>query len=128
MGEEFRIQHIASLMQKSLKTTYKADLIARDFLENKTPFLTAQVNLCTIHIQCMYNCILHNQSLTNIKVNTHNAVREIAEKTLTPREFVGLHEELKARNIRILSGWTSIIQKILKSRQLQLVVTYSTPF
>jgi gamma-tubulin complex component 2 len=93
MGEEFRIQHIASLMQKSLKTTYKADLIARDFFENKTPFLTAQVN-------------------------THNAVREIAEKTSTPREFVGLHEELKARNIRILSGWTSIIQKILKSRQL----------
>ena len=44
MGEEFRIQHLASILTKSLKTTLKGEQVAKEFLENKTKFVTAQVN------------------------------------------------------------------------------------
>ena len=44
MAEEFRIQHLASVIQKSLKTSIKPDVIAKEFLENKTAFVTAQVS------------------------------------------------------------------------------------
>ena len=43
MAEEFRIQHLASVLSKSLKTTVKGDQMSREFLENKTKFVTAQV-------------------------------------------------------------------------------------
>ena len=111
MSEEFRIQHIAQLMNKTLKTTYKADHIAKDFLDNKTAFITPQVKLIYITLAPDY--------LRISKVNVHNTVREIAEKTKTPREFLAIHEDLKARNVRILSGWTYIIQKILKSPKIK---------
>ena len=44
MTDEFRIQHLASVIQKSLKTAIKPDVIAKEFSDNKTPFVTAQVS------------------------------------------------------------------------------------
>ena len=44
MTDEFRIQHLASVIQKALKTSIKPDVIAREFSDNKTPFVTAQVS------------------------------------------------------------------------------------
>ena len=44
MTDEFRIQHLASVIQKSLKTSIKPDVIAKEFSDNKTPFVTAQVS------------------------------------------------------------------------------------
>lgn len=52
MGEEFRIQHLASILTKSLKTTLKGEQVAKEFLENKTKFVTAQVSLSAGQWSC----------------------------------------------------------------------------
>ena len=51
MTDEFRIQHLASVIQKSLKTSIKPDVIAKEFSDNKTPFVTAQVS----HLYLVYH-------------------------------------------------------------------------
>ena len=50
MTDEFRIQHLASVIQKSLKTSIKPDVIAKEFSDNKTPFVTAQVSRFSLSI------------------------------------------------------------------------------
>jgi len=93
MTDEFRIQHLASVIQKSLKTSIKPDVIAKEFSDNKTPFVTAQVN-------------------------THNSKKIIAEKCSKPREFLAMYDELKSQNVRILNGLTYIMEKIVSSPTL----------
>merc|ERR1711892_366457 len=94
MAEEFRIQHLAAVLSKSLKTTVKGDQMSREFLENKTKFVTAQVN-------------------------THNANRIIAESSGTPKEFLAIYDELKARNVRILNGLVYILEHVTADDQLK---------
>jgi len=93
MTDEFRIQHLASVIQKSLKTSIKPDVIAKEFSDNKTPFVTAQVN-------------------------THNSKKIIAEQCSKPREFLAMYDELKSQNVRILNGLTYIMEKIVSSSTL----------
>ena len=100
MSDEFRVHHCANQLIHLLKI--EGGQTAADctdhLLQNRTPFITTQVN-------------------------THSASLHISENATKPQEFINKFEELKAKNVRNIGSLVHLLSNIINDNVLHKTLT-----